>query len=63
MTPKEKAEDLLLNIKTVSSVDENCILKNISLLLIDEVFNAINPFGQLLGKNYWEEVKQEILKL
>ena len=37
--------------------------KQCALIAVDEILNAINPFGQFLGKDYWEEVKQEIDKL
>ncbi len=71
MTPQEKAESL---IDKIMSSTEHAKLsdysriysptaKKIALLMIDEILNAINPFGQFLGKDYWEEVKQEIEKL
>jgi hypothetical protein len=65
MTAKEKAKEifdkflklhLTLNQMKFRAIDS-------SILLVNEILNAINPFGQFLGKDYWEEVKQEIEKL
>jgi hypothetical protein len=69
MTPKEKAEELVN--KFYSKVDEERLLVNkywsnakfCALIAVDEIINSINPFGMFLGKDYWQEVKQEIEKL
>jgi hypothetical protein len=70
MTPKEKAEQLVesfMNIKQQKLADYSIIYhptaKQCALISVDEILNAINPFGQFLGKDYWEEVKNEIEKL
>jgi hypothetical protein len=69
MTPKEKAEELVN--KFYSKVDEERLLVNkywsnakfCALIAVDEIINSINPFGMFLGKDYWQEVKQEIENL
>jgi len=65
MTPKEKAKELVDKLKNglwkdrgVSIYSEDAIY--CALIAVDEIVNAINPFGQFLGKDYWQEVKQEI---
>lgn len=70
MTPKEKAEQLVesfMNIKQQKLADYSIIYhptaKQCALIAVDGILNAINPFGQFLGKDYWEEVKQEIENL
>jgi len=67
--PKEKAEELVN--KFYSKVDEERLLVNkywsnakfCALIAVDEIINSINPFGMFLGKDYWQEVKQEIENL
>jgi hypothetical protein len=63
MTPKEKALEIFN--KMCNSVDELLPLdvKQCALIAVDEIINSINPFGMFLGKDYWQEVKQEIQKL
>lgn len=63
MTPKEKAKELVNKywITDFDIYEEEC--KKCALIAVDEILNAINPFGQMLGKEYWQEVKQEIEKL
>ena len=68
MTPKEKAQELVDKLKNglfkdrgVSIYSEDAIY--CALIAVDEILNAINPFGQFLGKDYWQEVKQEIEQL
>ena len=64
MTPKDKAEEL---VNKFSDLEDGEMYigkaKQCALIAINEILNAIKPFGQLLGKDYWEEVKQEIEKL
>ena len=58
MTPKEKAKELVeWAIKYGASKE---VAKLFATRTVDEILNSINPFGQMLGKDYWEEVKQEI---
>ena len=68
MTPKEKAKELVDKLKNglwkdrgVSIYSEDAIY--CALIAVDEILNAINPFGQFLGKDYWQEVKKEIEQL
>jgi hypothetical protein len=63
MTPKEKALEIFN--KMCNSVDELLPLdvKQCALIAVDEIINSINPFGMFLGKDYWQEVKQEIENL
>ena len=68
MTEKEKAKELVDKLKNglwkdrgVSIYSEDAIY--CALIAVDEILNAINPFGQFLGKEYWQEVKQEIENL
>ena len=68
MTPKEKAKQLVYKFKDdlykqrgVTIYTEDAIL--CALIAVDEILNSINPFGQFLGKDYWQEVKQEIERL
>ena len=67
MTPKEKAAEMIeafMNIKQQELGDHSIIhyrtAKQCALIEVEEILNAINPFGQFLGKDYWQEVKQEI---
>ena len=68
MTPKEKAEELVDKLRNglfkdrgVNIYSEDAIY--CALITIDEILNSINPFGQFLGKDYWEEVKEELENL
>lgn len=70
MTPKEKSVELFKkyyclenNSKKRIKIIEFDTAKQCALIAVDEILNAINPFGQFLGKDYWYEVKQEIKKL
>ena len=62
MTPKEKAEELvvkymfLLNVDSAISKTKQC-----ALLVVNEILNNIQ-FDEYLTE-YWQEVKQEIEKL
>jgi len=62
---KEKAKELVY--KFYPNVQwklgqEDCLkrAKNCALITVEEILNSINPFGMFLGKDYWEEVKQNI---
>ena len=65
MTPKEKAEELvvkymfLLNVDSAISKTKQC-----ALLVVNEILNndGFTQFDEYLTE-YWQEVKQEILKL
>ena len=70
MTPKEKTEELVnkyigLNSGKLSDYSriEFPTAKQCALIAVDEIINSINPFGMFLGKDYWQEVKQEIENL
>ena len=64
MSPKEKAIELIEKFRIHQPVWElKEDAKQCALIAVDEILNAIKPFGLLLGKDYWEEVKQEIEKL
>jgi hypothetical protein len=71
MTPKEKGYEIFFKFCDYADYNnEDCCLteietmrknaKSLSLITIDEVINAIDPFGQFLGKDYWLEVKKNI---
>ena len=66
MTAKEKAEELLNKFFDVEDSKGRSIIyfrldaKQCALIAVDEILNAIKPFGLLLGKDYWQEVKQEL---
>jgi hypothetical protein len=61
MTAKEKAKELFDIYECITEI--NYTAKQCALIAVEEILNAINPFGQFLGKDYWAEVKQEIDKL
>jgi hypothetical protein len=65
MTAKEKAKEIFDKFLKLHLTSNQMKFRAIdsSILLVNEILNAINPFGQFLGKDYWEEVKQEIEKL
>lgn len=68
MTPKEKARQLVDKIRD-DLWEKRCVkiyledAQLCALILVDEAINAIYPFGQFLGKDYWEEVKEELENL
>ena len=67
MTPKDKASELINKFK-LDPIKPICIMhyehsKQCALIAVDEILNAIKPFEKSLGKDNWEEVKQEIKKL
>lgn len=69
MTPKEKAKELVDKFARIDGYQDTIDLskceyeKQCALIAVDEIIKSINPFGMFLGKDYWEEVKQEIEKL
>ena len=63
MTPQEKAKEVFEKLVTGTNERSLIIAKKHSLILVDEIIMSINPFGQFLGKDYWEEVRSEINKL
>jgi hypothetical protein len=67
MTPKEKAIELYEKFyyKIPTLLDEkilDCLAQECALIAVDEVLQLCWN-GNLKAKEYWEEVKQEILKL
>jgi hypothetical protein len=67
MTPKEKAIELYEKFyyKIPTLLDEkilDCLAQECALLAVDEILNLCWN-GNLKAKEYWEEVKQEILNL
>lgn len=65
MTSKEKSKQIVN--KIIDDLYKNNSTKIYSedavvcaLILVDEIINAINPFGQFLGKDYWNEVKEHL---
>ncbi len=65
MKAEEKAKEIFNKYLKLHSTSNKMRFRAVdsSLLLVNEILNAINPFGQFLGKDYWEEVKKEIEKL
>jgi hypothetical protein len=66
MTPKEKAEDLLLKYSILKD-GHNHLVKQCALVTVNEVLNddwyIATIEDNIQRKNYWQEVKQEIQKL
>jgi hypothetical protein len=69
MTPKEKAIELVNKYWSIGEQEwQDTPLtweeaKQCALIAVDEIIKSINPFGMFLGKDYWQEVKQEIENL
>ena len=62
MTPKEKAEELVVKYMFLLNVDSAINkTKQCALLVVNEILNNIQ-FDEYLTE-YWQEVKQEIEKL
>jgi hypothetical protein len=63
MTPKEKAEELIVKMSTHDrDIHPHCthyIAKQCALIAVDEVMLALNGYDFY----YWQQVKQEIEKL
>jgi len=65
MTPKEKAEDLVIEMKIDYTVPY-IIAKQCALIAVDEILNIDNIKPYVLHKEiieFYQEVKQEIEKL
>jgi hypothetical protein len=68
MTPKERAEELIVKMSTHDrDIHPHCthyIAKQSALIAVDEVLNFINTDAfSYTNEEYWQEVKQEIKKL
>ena len=77
MTPKEKAIELVTNMSFSKSkvadyvtgemvdIPGNIFAKQCALIAVDEILNDYEefPYKIQLGKDYWQEVKQELEKL
>ena len=70
MTPKEKAEELILKYLRINGDTEwfhKVLAKQCSLIAVDEIIDILSvlPYGMeyLSHIDYWEEVKKEIEKL
>ena len=77
MSPKEKAIELVTNMSfskskvadyvTGEMVDilGNIYAKQCALIAVDEILNDYEefPYKIQLGKDYWQEVKQEIINI
>jgi hypothetical protein len=59
MTPKEKAQELILKHLRVNHGFNVHIARQCALIAVDEILNLI----PLANRDYWKEVKQEIEKL
>jgi len=60
MTPKEKAENLVLKYSILSE-GNNHLVKKCALISVDEIFQVLPDIQGLW--EYWYKVKQEIEKL
>ena len=68
MTPKKKAEELIVKMSTHDrDIHPHCthyIAKQCALIAVDEVLNFINTDAfSYTNEEYWQKVKQEIEKL
>ena len=72
MNPKEKAEDLVLRYSKINARHKDSI--KCALIVVDEILENVNYFFNELEKDglpnkfddeieYWNEIKQEIIKL
>jgi hypothetical protein len=63
MTPKEKAEDLLLKYSILKD-GHNDLVKKCALIAVDEIINSVDDeHVSDIFNEHWDEVKQEINKL
>jgi len=68
MTPKEKAEELIMKFKSGESQDGYNDVRDIhaaircALIAVDEILNAVTAIADK-RYDYWKEVKQELEKL
>ena len=60
MTPQEKAKELIRQFYSVGAVE----CKQCALIAVNEVLDDYEqfPYKVQLGKDYWNEVKEEIEK-
>ena len=68
MTPKEKAEELILKFMSLQEPNYNwfhkILGKQCALIAVDEIIEIFNDTnGSDYRLEYWQEVKQEIEKL
>lgn len=67
MTPKEKAEQLIEDLRSVDTENDltSSQLKKLAFICSNEVINHFSHFryGEQLAVNYWIEVEKEISKL
>ena len=68
MTPKDKAEELIVKMSTHDrDIHPHCthyIAKQCALIAVDEILNFINTDAfSYTNEEYWQQVKQEIEKL
>ena len=67
MTPKEKAEELMLKYYELIPMNTVSFAKQCALITVDEIIKElteeISPSVHGFRHKYWEEVKQEIEKL
>ena len=61
MTPKDKAEDLLLKYSILKD-GHNHLVKQCALIAVDEILSLFSPMWVHI-EEYYKEVKQEIEKL
>lgn len=62
MTPKEKAEDLLLKYSILNE-GHNHLVKQCALIAVEEIIQIVDSSkGTANPAWYWEEVKEEIKK-
>jgi len=72
MTPKEKAKELVERFLSIEGADDcgnsySYVAKQCALICVDEIINTYPTPWSILDidfqKEYWQEVKQELLKL
>jgi len=73
MTPKEKAEELVFkyfDVEDSNDYDSRCCInlyasKQCALIAVDEIRNNVLIYIDICYQwgNYWDEVKEEIIKL
>ena len=68
MTPKEKAEDLMLKYLRMQDLDsynwfDKVLAKNCALIAVDELIYETSFEVPNVRQRYWQKVKQEIEKL
>jgi hypothetical protein len=70
MTPKEKAKELVSKCWLIDGIEFLLEAKQCALIAVDEIDNIYqkltpkdDPYNFLLELEYWQEVKQQIIKL